>query len=66
MHLMLIGHNFNFSNWLRLYQVIINIRIDFTTISYKKISENIKIKLLELKDHMIVFFLNKRNLFLKF
>lgn len=66
MHLMLIGHNFNFSNWLRLYSVIINIRIDFTTISYKKISENIKIKLLELKDHMIVFFLNKRNLFLKF
>lgn len=56
MHLMLIGHNFNFSNWLRLYAVIINIRIDFTTISYKKISENIKIKLLELKDHMIVFF----------
>lgn len=56
MHLMLIGHNFNFSNWLRLYSVIINIRIDFTTISYKKISENIKIKLLELKDHMIVFF----------
>lgn len=51
MYIMIIKHGLNFSNWQKA--LIINLRTDFTTISYKSFQNTKREKLLKPKIDMI-------------